>query len=79
MKSGFFKIIGWVCLVVAFFGLVLPLFQSVFLVVLGLYLLSKTSPKFKEGVLDFLNKAKDKFPKQSAWLEKVRVFTEKHF
>jgi hypothetical protein len=72
MKTIWINILGWTFLVLGILGFFLPFLQGILFTLIGLYLLSKTSPWAKR----LLDRLRERYPKMAAksdaWIGKFR-------
>jgi uncharacterized membrane protein YbaN (DUF454 family) len=68
MKRLLIWCLGWVFIVLGILGLFLPVLQGILFLLIGLYLLSSTSPWAEK----LLNKLRERFPKISKTFEEAK-------
>ena len=68
--------LGWVFLVVGFFGLALPIIQGILFMAIGLFLLSRESPYVKEKLHVLNVKVQNLYPGIHAEFHKVKTKAE---
>lgn len=61
--------LGWVFIILGILGLFLPVLQGILFLLIGLYLLSSTSPWAER----LLNKLKERFPKIAGTFEEAKA------
>jgi uncharacterized protein len=64
-----FHILGIICLIVGVVGLFLPFLQGILFLALGIYLLSKSSPRFKAWFAANISR----FPRLEALIAKAKA------
>lgn len=71
IKRLLWQILGWFCLIVGLPGLFLPFLQGIFLILVGIILLSATYPKLKIWIERKFEKGRERHRKISPFLEKT--------
>jgi uncharacterized membrane protein YbaN (DUF454 family) len=75
--NSFLKIAGFILIGIGSIGLFLPFLQGVFLIVLGVYFISRVDKKFEESVIKLFEKGKLKFPKYIKLFERIEEIYKK--
>lgn len=73
LKDILVHILGWLFLIAGVVGLLLPFLQGFLFIIIGIYLLSRSSVWFE----DKLSKLKLKHPKLAMYIIKVELMVEK--